>query len=145
MYCSVQDHENIWYLDSGCSRHMTGSKALLSDFVKRDGPAVTYGDNSKGKTKGFGTIKCKSVEFKNVSYVKGLQHNLISISQICDADYEVHFNKKEGKVIDSKMVPVLTANRQNDIYVLDMFSADQSMRRCFFSMAQSHMNWLWHT
>ena len=108
---------------------MIGFKSLLDDYVKKDGPVVTYGDNNKGQTKGFGTIKCKSVEFKNVSYVKGLKHNLVSISQLCDADYEVHFNKKEGKVIDSKMVPVLTANRQNDIYVLDMFSADQSLRR----------------
>ena len=84
------------------------------------------------------------MEFKNVSYVKGLKHNLVSISQLCDADYEVHFNKKERKVLDSKMIHVLTANRQNDIYVLDMFSADQSLRRCFFSRDQYHMNWLWH-
>ena len=70
---------------------MTGSKSLLEDYVKKDGPVVTYGDNSKGHTKGFGTIKCKSVAFQNVSYVKGLKHNLISISQLCDADYEVHF------------------------------------------------------
>ncbi|KAL4573803.1 hypothetical protein LXL04_020621 [Taraxacum kok-saghyz] len=125
-------------------QHMTGSKALLSDFVKQDGPAVTYGDNSKGKTKGFGTIKCKSVEFKNVSYVKGLQHNLISISQICDADYEVHFNKREGKIINKSAEPVLTANRKNDIYVLEMFSADDALRHCFFTRSQPHLNWLWH-
>ena len=120
---------------------MTGSKALLSDFVKRDGPAVTYGDNSKGKTKGFGTIKCKSVEFKNVSYVKGLQHNLISISQICDADYEVHFNKREGQILNKAAEPVLTASRKNDIYVLDMFSANDALRHCFFTRSQSHLNW----
>ena len=64
---------------------MTGFKSLLDDYVKKEGPAVTYGDNSKGQTKGFGTIKCKTVEFKNVSYVKGLKHNLVSISQLCDA------------------------------------------------------------
>ena len=107
---------------------MTGFKSLLEDYVKKAGPAVTYGVNSKGQPKGFGTIKCKSVEFKNVSYVKGLKHNLVSISQLCDTDFEVHFNKKEGKVTDSRMVPVLTTNRQNDIYVMDMFSADQSLR-----------------
>ena len=67
--------------------------------------------NNKGVTKGYGIIKCKSVEFKNVTYVKGIQHNLISISQLCDADYEVHFNKKEGKVIDQKKVVVLAASR----------------------------------
>ncbi|KAL4557118.1 hypothetical protein LXL04_035288 [Taraxacum kok-saghyz] len=123
---------------------MTVFKSLLEDYVKKYGLVVSYGDNGNGKTKGFGTIKWKFVEFKNVSYVEGLKHNLVSISQMCDADYEVHFNKIEGKVIDSKMIPVVTANRQHDIYVLDMFSADQSLRGCFFSRAQSHMNWLWH-
>nr|KAJ0214070.1 hypothetical protein LSAT_V11C400201610 [Lactuca sativa] len=58
-----------------------------------------------------------------------MTYNLISISQLCDVDYEVHFNKKERKI---------------GIYVLDMFYAENSLRRYFFSHAQSHMNWLWH-
>lgn len=85
---------------------------------------MTYGDNIKGVTKGYGTIKCKSVEFKNVSYVKVLQHNIISISHLCDLDYEADFNKKEGNVIDQMKVTILFENHQNEIYVLDMFSAD---------------------
>ena len=50
---TLQGQEHIWYLDSGCSRHMTGFKSLLDDYVKKDGPTVTYGDNSKGQTKGL--------------------------------------------------------------------------------------------
>ena len=72
---------------------MTGTKSLLEDYVKKDGPAVTYGDNGKGKTKGFGSISCKDVTVKNVSYVKGLKHTPISIGQLCDVDYEVHSTK----------------------------------------------------
>ena len=111
----LQGHEHLWYLDSGCSRHMTGSKSLLDDYVKKDGPVVSYGDNNKGYTKGHGTIKCKSVIFKNMSYVKGLKHNLLSISQICDADYEVLFTKTEGKVIDSEKNIALSAARKDDV------------------------------
>ena len=122
---------------------MTGSKSLLEDYVKKDGPVVTYGDNSKGHTKGFGTIKCKSVAFQNVSYVKGLKHNLISISQLCDADYEVHFTKKEGKVINTSNTLVLSAKRKDDIYVLDMFSADETLLQCFYSKSQASLSWLW--
>nr|KAJ0186081.1 hypothetical protein LSAT_V11C900483530 [Lactuca sativa] len=98
---NIKGQEHLWYLDSGCSRHMTGSKSLLEDYVKKTGPAVTYGDNGKGFTKGYGNIKCNNVVFQNVSYVKGLKHNLISISQLCDADYEVHFTKKEGRVVNT--------------------------------------------
>nr|KAJ0187750.1 hypothetical protein LSAT_V11C900484110 [Lactuca sativa] len=39
---------------------------------------------------------------------------------------------------------IVLTNRQNDIYVLDMFFGDNSLHRCFFSHAQSHLNWLWN-
>ena len=74
---------------------MTGLKSLLEDYVKKDGPELTYRDNGKVKIKGYGSIKCKSVTFKDVSYVKGLKHNLIAISHFFDTDYEVYFSKKE--------------------------------------------------
>ncbi|RDX82434.1 hypothetical protein CR513_36783, partial [Mucuna pruriens] len=32
---------------------------------------------------------------ENVLYVKGLKHNLLSISQLCDNGYDVSFNKGE--------------------------------------------------
>lgn len=89
---------------------MMGFKSLLDDFCEKRCPTVTYGDNGNGATKGYGTIKCNSIVFKKVSCVKGLQHNLISLSQVCDANYEVHFNK-EGKVIDKKNAIMLTANQ----------------------------------
>ena len=107
---------------------MTGFKSLLVDFKKKYGPSVTYGDNGNGVTKRYGSIKCNSIVFKNVSYGKRLQYNLISINQLCDAGYDVLFNKKEGKVVHQKNITVLSVNRQNDIYVLDMLFADNSLQ-----------------
>nr|KAJ0210620.1 hypothetical protein LSAT_V11C400182570 [Lactuca sativa] len=60
------------------------------------------------------------------------------------AAYEVLFNKREGNVVVKKNINVLTKNRQNDIYVLNMFSTDNCLRHFFFSHPQSHLNWLWH-
>lgn len=96
---------------------MIGFMSLLDDFVKKDGPVVTFGDHNNGKTKGFGTIQYKTMEFNNFSYVKGLRYNLISISQLCDVGYKVHFSKEERNITDSKNSTLLTANRKNDIYV----------------------------
>nr|KAJ0216892.1 hypothetical protein LSAT_V11C300128750 [Lactuca sativa] len=141
---NIKGQEHLWYLDSGCSRHMTGSKSLLEDYVKKTGPAVTYGDNGKGFTKGYGNIKCNNVVFQNVSYVKGLKHNLISISQLCDADYEVHFTKKEGRIVNTDKNTVLSASRKDDIYVLDMFSSDKALMHCFFTKSQTNLSWIWH-
>jgi hypothetical protein len=46
----VGDLKNIWLIESGCSRHMTGDKEWFSSLVpvvtKR---YITYGDNGRGR------------------------------------------------------------------------------------------------
>lgn len=71
-------------MDSGCSRHMTGNKNLFLSLTAKDGGCVTFGDNGKGKIKGVGEIGNASFKLIDVLFVKGLKHNLISISQLCD-------------------------------------------------------------
>ena len=46
----------LWYLDSGCSRHMTGNKALFKTLFEGKIGIVTFGDGSKPVIRGFGTI-----------------------------------------------------------------------------------------
>ena len=46
----------MWYLNSGCSRHMTGDKSMFASQSTNDGVYVTFGDNSKGKIIGIGNV-----------------------------------------------------------------------------------------
>ncbi|GJW20432.1 hypothetical protein Tco_0031054 [Tanacetum coccineum] len=46
----------IWYLDSGCSRHMTGVKSYLHKYVEQPRPKVVFGDDSACTTEGYGSI-----------------------------------------------------------------------------------------
>ncbi|GJS88101.1 hypothetical protein Tco_0770737 [Tanacetum coccineum] len=48
----------IWYMDSGCSRHMTGVKSYLHKYVEHSGHKVVFGDDSTCTTEGYGSIKC---------------------------------------------------------------------------------------
>jgi hypothetical protein len=48
--------EDKWFLDSGCSRHMTGDKNKFTSLTLKDGGNVKFGDNSKGKIIGIGNI-----------------------------------------------------------------------------------------
>ena len=38
---------SLWYLDSGCSRHITGDRSLFKVFESRKGGNVTFGDGRK--------------------------------------------------------------------------------------------------
>ena len=46
----------FWYLDSSCSRHMTGDWSLFKVFESKKGGNVTFGGGSKSQIKGKGTI-----------------------------------------------------------------------------------------
>ena len=84
--------KNPWYLDSGCSRHMTGDKNLFMELKAKSGGEVTFGDNSKGHIEGIGSIGINSSTYiENVLLVGGLKHNLLSISQLCDKGHKVIF------------------------------------------------------
>ncbi|KAJ9566889.1 hypothetical protein OSB04_002855 [Centaurea solstitialis] len=110
--------KGIWYLDSGCSRHMTGSKSVQSNYREEKGPAVTSGGNGKGQTRGYGTLTNGVTTFKRVAYVEGLMHNLLSISQLCDKNHKVSFSKKKCKVKNRRKEVILTGVRHADIYII---------------------------
>ncbi|KAJ9542728.1 hypothetical protein OSB04_029234 [Centaurea solstitialis] len=134
--------KGIWYLDSGCSRYMTGSKSVLSNYREERGPAVTFGGNGKGQTRGYGTLTNGVTTFKRVAYVEGLMHNLLSISQLCDNNHKVSFSKKKCKVKNRRKEVILTGVRQADIYIINMNTSTDNF--CFVSRASSDTNWLWH-
>ncbi|KAJ9536231.1 hypothetical protein OSB04_un000597 [Centaurea solstitialis] len=138
---SSQD-KGIWYLDSGCSRHMTGLKSVLSNYREERGPAVTFGGNGKGQTRGYGTLTNGVTTFKRVAYVEGLMHNLLSISQLCDKNHKVSFSKKKCKVKNRRKEVILTGVRHADIYIINMNTSTDNF--CFVSRASSDTNWIWH-
>ena len=75
---------STWFLDSNCSRNLTGDRSLLIDIVKCSGPRITFGDDSKGKTVGKGKITHGTTIINDVLLVENLHYNLLSISQMCD-------------------------------------------------------------
>ncbi|GJT89210.1 retrovirus-related pol polyprotein from transposon TNT 1-94 [Tanacetum coccineum] len=133
----------IWYLDSGCSRSMTGVNSYLHKYVEQPGPKIVFGDNSSCITEGYGSINCGGIVFTKVAFVNGLKYNLISISQLCDAKYIVQFDDKQRTIFNANKEIVLIAPRRNDVYVLDMSSLTPN-EACFFAKASKSINRLRH-
>jgi hypothetical protein len=87
-------------MDSGCSRHITGQKALLKDFTKKRDGHIRFGNNHKGEVVGHGKVGNSTNSISNVSLVTNLKHNLLSVSQICDLGHSVKFTDKDFSVIN---------------------------------------------
>ncbi|GAU40502.1 hypothetical protein TSUD_189840 [Trifolium subterraneum] len=49
--CLLAVKKRPWYLDSGCSRHMTGDRNNFLSFETREGGSVTFGNNEKASFK----------------------------------------------------------------------------------------------
>lgn len=81
-------------MDSGASRHMTGILALLYDVKSINGGYVGFAGNQGDRIVGEGTLTNGVVTFDKVNYIIELENNLLSISQICDKSFTVHFTKK---------------------------------------------------
>ncbi|KAJ9536734.1 hypothetical protein OSB04_un000119 [Centaurea solstitialis] len=92
---STDEASHKWYLDSGCSKHMTGRKEILSNYKEEYGGSVKFGNNELAPVVGQGDIVCKDITIKNVAHVVGLNHNLFSIGKFCDKDLEVYFKKRK--------------------------------------------------
>ncbi|GKC34996.1 retrovirus-related pol polyprotein from transposon TNT 1-94 [Tanacetum coccineum] len=135
---------SVWYLDSGCSKHMTGIKQYLHRYSKELGPKVVFGDDSSGDTEGCGSVNYNGITFTKVAYVNGLKHNLINISQLCGANYKVLFTKTQGTIYNQNDEVVLIAPRGRDVYVIDMSSFNKESNAYFFAKASPSVNWLWH-
>ncbi|GJT21460.1 putative ribonuclease H-like domain-containing protein [Tanacetum coccineum] len=147
-----QDLEEKGVINSGCSWHMTGNMSYLTDFEEIDGGYVTFGGNPKGeKITGRGTIKTGNLDFKNVYFVRELQFNLFSVSQMRDKKNSVLFNDTECivlslnfKLTDESYV-LLKVPRKNNMYSVDLKNiVPKRGLTCLFEKATFDESKLWH-
>ncbi|GJV96743.1 putative ribonuclease H-like domain-containing protein [Tanacetum coccineum] len=105
---------------------MTGNKAYVVEYQDYNGGPVAFG-GSKCYITGKGKIKTGKLDFKDVCFVKELQHfNLFSVSQMCDKKNKVLFTDTECLVLspefklpDENQV-LLRIPRQNNMYSFNL-------------------------
>ncbi|KAI3784302.1 hypothetical protein L1987_43400 [Smallanthus sonchifolius] len=142
---------NRWYVDSGCSRHMTGNMALLQDVKPFRGGYVAFAREKGGSITCQDVVSNGCVSFDNVNFCEQLKHNLLSVSQMCDKEYSVMFDKSECLILKPGFeVPedwiLMRAPRSNDTYQIDMSVAKttSSVATCLLTKATELDSILWH-
>ncbi|GJV86461.1 retrovirus-related pol polyprotein from transposon TNT 1-94 [Tanacetum coccineum] len=138
---------SIAHILADCPKNLRNSrktKYYLKRYSKEFGPKVVFGDNSSGDTEGYGLVNCNRITFIRVAYVNGVKHNLISISQLCDANFQVLFTKTQGTILNQNAKVVLIDPRRIDVYVIDMSTYNSESNACFYAKASPSVNWLWH-
>ncbi|GJU16638.1 retrovirus-related pol polyprotein from transposon TNT 1-94 [Tanacetum coccineum] len=145
-------HDDKGFVNSGCSRHMTGNIAYLSDFKQFDGGYVTFGgDAYGGRFTGKGTFKTDNLDFEDVYFVNELKFNIFSVSQMCDKKNYVLFTDTECLVLspnfklpDENQIP-LKIPRKDNMYSFDMKNiVPKESLTCLVAKATLDESMLWY-
>ncbi|GKB18211.1 hypothetical protein Tco_0852134 [Tanacetum coccineum] len=109
----VEDHHRIFSIskktksvtacnDSSNSRtsNVNAVCAECGKCVEKFLGTVRFGNDQFAPILGYGDLIQGNVTIKRVYYVEGLNHNLFSVGQFCDADLEVAFRKSTCFVRD---------------------------------------------
>ncbi|GJR09683.1 retrovirus-related pol polyprotein from transposon TNT 1-94 [Tanacetum coccineum] len=104
----------LWYLDSGCSKHMTGDRSRLRNFVKKFIGTVRFGNDHFGAIMGYG------------DYVI------------------VAFRKHSCYVRDTDGVELIKGSRGSNLYTISVEDMMKSSPICLLSKASKNKSWLWH-
>nr|GEZ23588.1 hypothetical protein [Tanacetum cinerariifolium] len=121
----------LFIVDSGCTKHMTGNLKLLCNFVENFLGTVCFSNDQFVPILGYGDLVQGNVTINGVYYVEGLNHNLFSVGQFCDADLEVAFRKSSCFVRDLQGNDLLT-------------ESTSSTPLCLMAKATPTQAWLCH-
>nr|GFA30780.1 hypothetical protein [Tanacetum cinerariifolium] len=105
----------LWIIDSGCSNHMTGNRALLTNFVEKFLGTVRFGNNDFVVIVGYG-----------------------------DVGLEVTFQNSTCFVQNEDGVDLLTGDRSSNLYTIALNEVASNSLTYLLAKASSSKSWLWH-
>jgi hypothetical protein len=122
---------------------MTSNKQMFKSLSFEEGGAVGFGGNQKGKIIGKGSVGNSSISIDNVWLVVGLKHNLLNISQFCDIEFVVVFDKETCTVTkESDKSLIFKGKRKCNVYKVNL--SDLTDQRVVCLLTLSEEKWIWH-
>ncbi|GAU13723.1 hypothetical protein TSUD_348270 [Trifolium subterraneum] len=137
--------DQVWFLDSGCSNHMIGTKEWLFNFDDKFRETVKIGDNSTMQVMGKGNVKLylagQVTVISDVYYLPDLKNNLLSIGQLQQKNLTIVFSKDVCKIFhEGKGLIVTTQMTVNRMYII---LAPVMLPTCF-KVTNKDEGHLWH-
>ncbi|GKB41953.1 hypothetical protein Tco_0886895 [Tanacetum coccineum] len=103
----------LWFVDSGCSKHMTGNLKLLKNFIEKFIGTIRFENYHFAAITGYGDDVHGNITICHVYYVKGIRHNLILVGQFYDDNLEVAFRSNTCYVHNLEEDDLLTGPETN--------------------------------
>ncbi|KAG7576575.1 Ribonuclease H-like superfamily [Arabidopsis thaliana x Arabidopsis arenosa] len=132
-YKSLDVSKTVWYLDSGCSNHMSGIKSMFKEIDESYKLKVKLGDDKEVQVEGRGIVVVHNGDgnlklIYDVYYIPELAQNLLSVGQMVENNCSVFFDGNVCVIKDKKSGSTLAVVKKtsNNLYPLEMSSVEAS-------------------
>ncbi|PNX76308.1 retrovirus-related Pol polyprotein from transposon TNT 1-94, partial [Trifolium pratense] len=110
--CDESEKSEEWFLDSGCSNHMTPHREWLTSFDASRKTSIKLADSRKLAAEGTYNIVIRGktgnkVIVEDVFYVPKMNYNLMSIGQLVEKGFSVTIEGNSLNLFDAKKNLVL--------------------------------------
>ncbi|GAU42845.1 hypothetical protein TSUD_387380 [Trifolium subterraneum] len=140
-------HTDYWFLDTGCSNHMTSHKEWLIDINPSKKSKIRFAYDRTLQAEGIGKMVItrddgKNVIMEDVLYVPGMKSNLLSICQLIQKGFEVKMKNNSLSLFDTNHKLILkTPLTKNRTFQINMSTAKLM---CLSAIETEDRNWIWH-
>ncbi|GJY75989.1 retrovirus-related pol polyprotein from transposon TNT 1-94 [Tanacetum coccineum] len=134
----------LWYIDSGCSNHMTRNLKHFINFFWKFLGTVRFRNDHVTTILGYGDLQWGNILITRVYFFEGLGHNLFSVGQFCNSDLEVAFKRNTYFIRNLEGVYLLKGNRTTNLYTINLHEMASASPICLMARATPTKSWLWH-
>ncbi|XP_012574203.1 uncharacterized protein [Cicer arietinum] len=94
------EQSEFWYLDTGCSNHMTCNKYWFKNWNMEVKRKVMFADNSSVTAEGIGSVNFMSKDgqssyINDVLYVPSMKNNLLSLGQLLQKGFSMRMEESQ--------------------------------------------------
>lgn len=139
--------EGVWFLDSGCSNHMSGNKDWFMEMDEQFRHSVKLGNGARMMVMGKGSIKLETEGLtqvvRDVFYIPELKNNLFSIGQLQERGLAIVMKDRACKIYHpTRGLIMQTLMATNRMFVLLATMITQSSK-CLIA-SDDDLSDLWH-
>ncbi|XP_014503243.1 uncharacterized protein LOC106763585 [Vigna radiata var. radiata] len=144
--------DEMWFLDSGCSNHMSGDKKWFIELDQSFRHSVKLGNDFKLNVMGKGNVRMKLegqiVTFIEVFYIPDLKTNLLSIGQLQERNLSILIKNGCCSIYhDTEGLIIRTMISENRMFVLmasiAIVDTNISKAACL-NVTSENITSLWH-
>ena len=107
---STSSSKETWLIDSGCTNHMTHNVGIFKELDKSFYSKVTIGNGEHVDVKGKGVVAVETPSgikyISDVLFVPEINQSLLSVGQMMEKNYSLHFKDKKCTIVGSKLMTV---------------------------------------